>query len=118
MIGVVAARAPAYSLSWQQRRAVETATADTIADGLAVRRALAPNVEAILELVDDVRLVSEEDLLGAIGHLLKREGVTAEPAGAAATAAYLKDPQPATSVLLVTGANISPEILRLATAGV
>jgi threonine dehydratase len=115
VIGVVAANAPAYFLSWQQRRAVETETADTIADGLAVRRALAPNVEAILGLLDDVRTVSEEELLAAIRHLRATEGVTAEPAAAAATAAFLKDAHPpATSVLLVTGGNISPEVLRLA----
>ena len=111
VIGVVAANAPAYFQSWQQRRAIETESADTIADGLAVRRALAPNVAAILDLLDDVRAVSEEELLGAIGHLLMHEGVTAEPAAAATTAAFLEDPKPATSVLLVTGANIAPEVL-------
>jgi threonine dehydratase len=110
VIGVVAANAPAYFLSWQQRRAVETESAGTIADGLAVSRPLAPNVEAILSLLADVRTVSEEELLAAIRHLRAREGITAEPAAAAATAAFMKDPQPATSVLLVTGCNISPEV--------
>ena len=114
VIGVVAANAPAYFLSWQQRRAVETESANTIADGLAVRRALAPNVEAILDLLADVRTVSEAELLAAMGHLLKHEGVTAEPAAAAATAAFMKDPPPATSVLLVTGCNIAPGALRSA----
>jgi threonine dehydratase len=113
VIGVVAANAPAYFHSWQQRRAVETESADTIADGLAVSRALEPNVSAILELLDDVRTVTEEELLASIRHLLKREGVTAEPAAAASTAAFLKDKNPpATSVLLVTGCNIAPEVLR------
>ena len=114
VIGVVAANAPAYLLSWQQRRAVETESADTIADGLAVRRALAPNVSAILDLLDDVRRVTEEELLAAIAHLLRHEHVTAEPAAAASTAAFLKDSNPpATSVLLVTGCNIAPEAMKL-----
>lgn len=114
VVGVVAERAPAYFQSWQQRRAVETDSADTMADGLAVRRALAPNVSAILDLLDDVRTVSEGELMGAIGHLLKHEGVTAEPAAAASTAAFLKDSHPpATSVLLVTGCNIAPDVLKL-----
>ena len=113
IVGVVAARAPAYFQSWQRRSAVETESADTMADGLAVRRALAPNVAAICELVDDVRAVSEEELLAAIEHLQARERVTAEPAAAAPTAAYLEEPDPApTSVLLVTGANIAPDVLR------
>jgi threonine dehydratase len=59
IVGAVADRAPAYFLSWQRRVAVETPSADTIADGLAVRRALQPNVDDICALVDDVRLVSE-----------------------------------------------------------
>jgi threonine dehydratase len=37
--------------------------------------------------------------------------VTAEPAGAAATAAFLQDdPQTGTFALLVTGANIAPDV--------
>src|SRR5262249_13817661 len=47
IVGVVAERAPAYCLSWRANDAIETESADTIADGLAVRRALAPNVAAI-----------------------------------------------------------------------
>jgi threonine dehydratase len=112
VIGVVPANAPAYFHSWQQRKAVEAESVDTMADGLAVSRALEPNVSAILELLDDVRTVTEEELLASIRHLLNREGVTAEPAAAASTAAFLKDKNPpATSVLLVTGCNIAPEVL-------
>ena len=72
IIGVAAANAPAYFLSWRGGDAVSTDTAHTIADGLAVRRALAPNVTAITSLVDDVRLVEEEDLLAAMAHLSSR----------------------------------------------
>jgi threonine dehydratase len=121
IVGVVAERAPAYQLSWQRSRGtadttsdndvVETATCDTIADGLAIRRPLAPNVAAIRELVDDVVMVSEEEMVAAIDLLYGREQVIAEPAGAAATAALLKKPPTArTSVALVTGANIAPNL--------
>jgi threonine dehydratase len=120
IVGVVAERAPAYQLSWQRSRGtadpsehdvVETATCDTIADGLAIRRPLAPNVAAIRELVDDVVMVSEEEMIAAIDLLYAREQVIAEPAGAAATAALLKKPPTArTSVALVTGANIAPAL--------
>jgi len=112
IVGVVAARAPAYLLSWRSHVATDTRSADTIADGLAVRRARAPNVAAICELVDDVQAVSEEEMLGAIEQLMTREDVAAEPAGAAATAALLKDPRAAGRiVLLVTGRNIAPDLL-------
>ena len=111
IVGVVAANAPAYLLSWQQGRTVETSTAETIADGLAVRRPLAPNVQAIRDLVDEVHAVTEMEMLAAIGHLRRHEAITAEPAGAAATAAFLKDPSAsAVNVLIVTGANIAPDV--------
>jgi threonine dehydratase len=140
IVGVVAEQAPAYYLSWQQGTTIETASANTIADGLAVRRPLAPNVAAIRELVDEVVVVSEEAMRAAIEQLQAREHVTAEPAGAAATAAFLErgdanagrvlsafanasadrrslsrdrsDPATRTSVLLVTGSNIAPGLLR------
>jgi len=114
IVGVVAERAPAYLLSWQKHNEiVETATCDTIADGLAIRRPLAPNVAAIRQLVDDVVMVSEEEMIAAIDLLYAREQVIAEPAGAAATAALMKNPPTAqTSVALVTGSNIAPDVRR------
>jgi threonine dehydratase len=111
IVGVVARNAPAYLLSWNHGGVLETATCDTIADGLAIRRPLAPNVAAIRELVDDVAMVSEEEMIAAIERLYAREQLIAEPAGAAATAAVLKAPPAArTSVALVTGANIAPAL--------
>jgi threonine dehydratase len=92
---------------------VETATCDTIADGLAIRRPLAPNVAAIRELVDEIVAVSEQEMLDAIELLDAREQVIAEPAGAAATAALMKQPSTArTTVTLVTGRNIAPGVRR------
>jgi len=112
IIGVVAERAPAYYLSWRDRRVIETESADTIADGLAVRRPLAPNVAAISELVDDMRLVSEDEMRSAMAFLDRNEGVIAEPSAAAPLAALMKEkPQAAgTVVLLVTGCNIAPDV--------
>ena len=118
IIGVQSERAPSYFLSWKEGRAVETETCDTIADGLATRTPVPANVAAIRELVDDVILVSEEVMLRAIGRLLIVEHVVAEPAGAAATAAYLKslDRSRGNVALLVTGANVSTSVLRQAIA--
>jgi len=117
IVGAVAERAPAYYRSWQSGAAEETESADTMADGLAVRRALPGNVAAIRELVDDVRLVSEQEMLRAIGWLLSRESIVAEPAGAAATAAFLQETSAGgTIVLLVTGGNIAPDVRAAAEA--
>ncbi len=116
IIGMQAERAPAYYLSWKQGRPVATETCDTIADGLATRTPDEANVREIRSLVDDVRLVSEEQMLRAIRILLLEEHVVAEPAGAAATAALLTQPEPVlpNTVLLVSGANISANVLRRA----
>jgi threonine dehydratase len=116
IVGVQAERAPSYLLSWKQGRVVPTDTCDTIADGLATNSPEAANVQAIRELVDDVCVVSEAEMLGAIRHLLLEEHIVAEPAGAAATAALLngKSKFAGPTVLLVTGANIAPEVLRAA----
>jgi len=111
IVGVQAERAPSYYLSWKKGAPIRTETCDTCADGLATRTPEPGNVEAILELVDDILLVSEEEMIGAIHSLYASEGVIAEPSGAASTAAFLK--QPHTSgpvVLLITGANIADDV--------
>ena len=109
IIGVVAAAAPAYALSWQAGAVVETPTAHTIADGLAVRRPLMPNVEAIRALVDEVVTVSEQEMLDAIAWLRERDGLQTEPSAAASVAALQKDQVRAgTAVALVTGRNLAP----------
>jgi threonine dehydratase len=116
IIGVQAERAPSYFLSWKEGRPISTDNCDTIADGLATRIPDVDNVRAIRELVDDVVLVSEDEMLAAIRHLALEEHIVAEPAGAAATAAMLRGKFECGSrvVLLVTGANVTPDIFRAA----
>jgi threonine dehydratase len=116
VVGVQAERAPSYYLSWKAGRPVPTETCDTMADGLATRIPEAESVSVIRELVDEVILVSEEEMLRAIRLLYDRANIVAEPAGAAATAAYLKNSASMASapsgpaVLLVTGGNITDSV--------
>ncbi|HTG16597.1 MAG TPA: pyridoxal-phosphate dependent enzyme [Blastocatellia bacterium] len=117
IVGVQAAQAPAYARSWQEDRVVSTDTCNTIADGLATCVPLEPNVRAIRELVDEVSLVSEDELIQSIRTLLFEEHLIAEGAGAAAAAAYLQKPTAYAGrsvVLLVTGSNIPHELLSQA----
>jgi threonine dehydratase len=116
IIGVQAERAPSYYLSWKEGKVVGTETCDTIADGLATRTPEAANVRDVKKLVDEVVLVSEAELLRAIDVLLLEEHVLAEPAGAASTAALLKKSSDfgAHLALVVSGANISRDVLRRA----
>lgn len=113
VIGVQAERAACYYLSFHAGRPVSTPSCDTIADGLATRTPHPDNVAALRGLVDDVLLVSEDDMLAAMRRLWREVNVLAEPSGAAATAAFLRHPC-ARAVALVTGANISPEVRRRA----
>ena len=117
IVGVQASNAPAYSLSWRKGDVITTETCATIADGLATRTPVLENVRAIRELVDDVRLVSEGQLFGAIRHLLN-EKVLAEPAGAATTAAWLAQPANIGNVaLVVSGGNIAENVMREVSEG-
>ena len=109
VVGVVAAQAPSYALSWHAGQVVETTSAQTMADGLAVRRPLAPNVAAIRELVDEVIEVTEAELQHAMEWLEHREHLVAEPSGAAGVAGLIRDPErTGTLVALVTGRNRAP----------
>jgi threonine dehydratase len=117
IIGVQAVQAPAYARSWQENRVVTTETCDTIADGLATCLPSESNVREIRELVDEVKLVSEDELIQGIRTLLFEEHLVAEGAGAATTAAYLQNPAAYAGrsvVLLVTGSNIPHELLSQA----
>jgi threonine dehydratase len=119
IIGVQAEAAPAYYLSWKQHRSLSTESADTIADGLSTRTTTEDNVRQLTALIDDILLVSDDEMLHAIAFLLLNEHTVAEPAGAASTAALLKAEKEFAGknvVLVVTGANIAPDILRRAVA--
>jgi threonine dehydratase len=118
IVGVQAERAPSYYLSWKEGKVVGTETCDTIADGLATRTPEAANVRDVKYLVDELVLVSEDQMLRAIEILLLEEHILAEPAGAASTAALLSSGTNCGEhvVLVVSGANISREVLRRAVA--
>jgi threonine dehydratase len=117
IIGVQAQLAPIYALSFREGHALEPLGGGTIADGLDVREASEANVREIAGPVDEFVLVSEEEMLSAVRRLLLEEHVVAEPAGAATTAALLKSAAKCTGqtvALVVTGSNISEEVLRRA----
>ena len=119
IVGVQAEQAPSYVRSWREGRVITTETCDTIADGLATCVPSESNVREIRELVDEVCLLSEDELLRGVRSLLFEERIVAEAAGAAATAAYLQNSENysgRTVVLLVTGANLPNELLSRAMA--
>jgi threonine dehydratase len=86
----------------------------TIADG--VRMGPSPLTFAHLRAyVDDIVSVTEDEILKAVGVLVKETALTAEPSGALTTAAYLYRRgwlAPGRTVAVVSGGNVDPEILR------
>jgi threonine dehydratase len=115
--GVQAQGAPSYYNCWRTGSMEAPYSCDTIADGLATSRVIRDNVAAIRELVDQMELVTDEEMLEAIRHLFQEEGVKSEPAGAAATAALRKKPLNSPSqtiVLIVSGSNVPPNIFSAA----
>ena len=91
LVGVVAENAAAYALSFARRAPVSTTSADTLADGVAVRVPHNEALEMVYKGVERVVTVSEQALLEALGHYLQDTHNLAEGAGAAPLAALLKE---------------------------
>ena len=91
IVGVVAAGAPAYALSFAAGRAVATNSADTLADGLAVRVPDAAALALIRRYAARILTVSEAEIRHAMRVLYCDTHNLAEGAGAAALAGALQE---------------------------
>ena len=90
VIGVQAQQAPAVYLSWKARKPVSTGPVSTFADGLATREAYELALTVLCRVLDDMVLVSEEEMERGILTLMETAHLVAEGAGAASTAAAFK----------------------------
>lgn len=110
VIGVQSGAAPAAYRSWQAGTLVEDTT-QTFAEGLATRTAFELPQRIMRDLLDDFVLVSEDALRAATRVMIEKTRNLVEPAGAAALAAVLADPQRfagRTVAVVCSGGNISP----------
>jgi threonine dehydratase len=73
--------------SWRTGKVESTPTADTIADGIAVRVPVREAVADMQGIIDDVVLVSDQAILAAMRLILDRTGILVEPSGAVGIAA-------------------------------
>jgi threonine dehydratase len=119
VIGVEAAASTAFSASLAAGRVVEVAIGETIADGLA--GGLEPGSVTVDIVRDsgvvDMVTVDEDELLAAVAELHREHGLVVEGAGAAAVAAVKAGkgaPPDGPVVALVTGRNVTDEVLRRA----
>jgi threonine dehydratase len=117
VVGVCAEGAPAPALSWRRREPVASERVDTVADGIGIREPFPESVAGMLELVDDMVLVSEASLCAAVRRLAAATGLLVEAAGAAGVAALLDDPGPYRGASVFTplcGGNLPPGALEWA----
>ncbi len=112
VIGVCAAGAPAMEMSWREGRPVSSESVATIADGIGVRVPVPEALEIMRGTVDEVMLVSDEEILAAMRMLLLDAGLLIEPAGAAGLAALVKRREELRGrrvALPLCGGNVSEE---------
>ncbi len=115
VIGVQASGAPAVHDSWRRRELLTLDHANTFAEGVATRVAFELPAQIIWDLVDDIRLVSDQDMRRAIVTLVETTGLVAEGAGAAALAAayQMRHDLAAKKVgIVLSGGNITLDMLR------
>lgn len=109
VIGVEPTAATVMRQSVDAGKALRVMPGTTIADGLSAPMAGERNFEIVQRYVDDIVLVSDEEIIYAMRMLLSRCKLLAEAAGAAATAALLAGRiplRPAEKVVaLVSGGN-------------
>src|SRR5262249_28666625 len=91
VVGVVAEDAPAYAISFRERKPVPATANSGLADGLSCRVPVPEALEAILANVDHVAEVSEAEIAAAMRAYYEDTHNVAEGAAAAGLAAVLKE---------------------------
>ncbi|MGQ0463729.1 MAG: threonine ammonia-lyase [Sporichthyaceae bacterium] len=113
IVGVQAAAAAAWPGSLAAGHPVALENTTTMADGIAVAKPGDVPFAVVSDLVSDVRTVSEEHLSRALLLCLERAKLVVEPAGAAAVAALIDDPQAFEPpvVAILSGGNVDPLLM-------
>ncbi len=119
LIGVQAANAPAVARSWQTGTWVTQPSVQTWAEGLATRVPAELTLALMRRLMDDVILVSEDEMRRAAALLLQHTHNLAEGAGAATLAAAFQQRERFAGkkvVAILSGGNLDltqlPAILK------
>ena len=109
IVGVAAGGAPTMVLSWNAGTIVETADAATYAEGIACRVPIPEALDMMVGRVDDLLLVSEDEMRAAETELTAATGITVEGAAAASWAGLLADPRrDGPALVILTGSNAPP----------
>jgi threonine dehydratase len=120
VVGVVSTEAPAYALSFTAGKVLATNSANTMADGMAVR---GPNAEAlavILKGADRIVQVSDPEIAAAMRAYYEDTHQLTEGAGAASLAALLQERERLKGKrvgLILSGGNIDRPLYLCTLAG-
>ena len=119
IVGVVSANANCYAQSFAARRTIATQTANTLADGMAVRVPVPAALEVICKGAARVIEVTDAEVEDAMRAFFSDTHQVAEGAGAAPLAALLKDGDRAggTAAVILTGGNIDRDVYARVVAG-
>lgn len=119
IVGVVSENADCYAQSFAAGKPVETATANTFADGMAVRVPVPAALEIIRAGAERIVRVSDDEVKAAVRHYYTDTHNLIEGAGAAPLAALLKDGEKKGGrfAVIASGGNIDREAYLDALAG-
>jgi len=117
VIGVEPANAPSFYQSWKKGEIVTLDEAHTIADGLATRSVFPLPYVILKDTINDVVLLSEEEILEGIKMALTTTHNLAEAAGAVSLMAAYKIRERLAGrnvVMIMSGGNLRMETLKAA----
>ncbi|MBS0538342.1 MAG: threonine dehydratase [Proteobacteria bacterium] len=120
VVGVVSTEAPAYALSFAAGKVVATNSANTMADGMAVRGPDAEALDVILKGADRIVQVSDAEVMEAMRAYYSDTHQVTEGAGAGALAALMqeRDRMKGKKVgVILSGGNIDKPVYLRALAG-
>jgi threonine dehydratase len=118
VVGVVSDNADAVAQSFEAGRIIETATANTFADGMACRVPSADAMEIINNGAARIVRVSDDEVADAVRLIYSTTHNIAEGAGAAACAAAAKENNHGRKVgVVLTGGNIDRDWFATILAG-
>ena len=117
VIGVSASGAPAFKESFELKKAVDSTSVRTIADGIAVRDTSEVTLSYALKSVDKIISVDDEEIASAILYLLEKQKLVVEGAGAVGVAALLhkklEEYKGKNIVLVLSGGNMDVTLLSV-----
>jgi len=114
IIGVQSENAPSMHKSFKQSQITSIELKDTICEGIAVKKPGDITFDRINKYVDDIVLVSDEEVANTILLLLERAKIFVEGAGAASLAAILNKKlniENKKVVAIISGGNLAPNVM-------